>query len=228
LSELRALVVADGELDELALRAALRAGPALVVAADGGARHLAALGRLPDLICGDGDSLGDEIESFRERGVALELHPADKDESDLELALAAVIQRGVLRIDVLGALAGARPEHGVANELMLAAPQLDGSEVVLHHRGSRLRRIGTLGGPGSAELQGAPSDFVSLLAMDDSVSGVVTHGLRFPLRNEPLALGSTRGLSNELTGSNASVITATGRLLIVESPRNPPASGAQP
>jgi thiamine pyrophosphokinase len=217
----RALVVGDGEVDPAALRAAIESTePAtLVVAADGGARHLAAIGRLPDLISGDGDSLGDEIRAFEEKGVRLELHPADKDESDLELAIDAAIRAGARQIDLYGTLAGPRPEHAVANELLLASPSLDGVEVVIHHLGSRFRRIGTRSGPGSAHLRGRATDYVSLLALDDPVSGVVTEGLRFPLRSEPLALGSTRGLSNELTSTSASITTSAGRLLVVETPR---------
>jgi thiamine pyrophosphokinase len=220
-SGVRALVVGDGHVDLASLRAALaEVEPEIfVVAADGGARHLAALGRLPDLICGDGDSLGDEIGTFEVKGVRLELHPADKDESDLELAIDAAIRAGARRIDIHGALAGPRPEHAVANELLLASPSFDGIEVVVHHLGSRLRRIGTRSGPGHASLQGNPTDFVSLLAFDDPVRGVTTDGLRFPLRSEPLALGSTRGLSNELISTSASVATSTGRLLVVETPR---------
>jgi thiamine pyrophosphokinase len=215
-------VVADGEVDRSALRAALTREPApgFVVAADGGARHLDAVRRVPDLICGDGDSLGSELERYRRQGVRLEIHPADKDESDLELALAAAIRAGALAIDVHGALAGARTEHALANELLLGAPFLDGVEVVFHHHGSRLRRIGSVDAAGSATLHGCAGDYVSLLALDDPVSGVVTEGLRFPLRGEPLRLGSTRGLSNELEGSIATLATATGRLLVVESPRN--------
>src|SRR5205823_954221 len=127
---------------------------------DGGARHLAAIGRLPDLICGDGDSLGTEIRSFEERGVRIELFPADKDQSDLELAIEAAIRAGARRIDVHGALAGARPEHAVANELLLASPVLDGAEVVIHHLGSRFRRIGTRSDAGAVTLEGEAGDFV--------------------------------------------------------------------
>jgi thiamine pyrophosphokinase len=217
----RAVVVGDGEVDDAALRAAIESMEpgTLVVAADGGARHLAAIGRLPDLICGDGDSLGDEVHAFEAQGVRLELHPADKDESDLELAIAAAVRAGARHVDIYGALAGPRPEHAVANELLLASGALDGVDVVVHHLGSRFRRIGTRSGQGNAELGGKEGDYVSLLALDDPVRGVVTKGLRFPLRSEPLALGSTRGLSNELISTSASIATSTGRLLLVETPR---------
>ena len=59
---------------------------------------------------------------------------------------------------------------------------------------------------------------MSLLPLDDPVAGITTDGLRYPLRDEPLPLGSTRGLSNELTASQATVTTTRGRLLIAHTP----------
>ena len=60
---IRAVIVADGDVDPDSLRAALAVADGetlLAIGADGGARHLAAAGRQPDLICGDADSLSAE------------------------------------------------------------------------------------------------------------------------------------------------------------------------
>jgi thiamine pyrophosphokinase len=45
---------------------------------------------------------------------------------------------------------------------------------------------------------------------------VTTTGLRFPLRDETLPAGSSRGVSNELTTTSASVALVAGTLLIVQ------------
>jgi thiamine pyrophosphokinase len=47
--------------------------------------------------------------------------------------------------------------------------------------------------------------------------GVTTDGLAFPLRDEPLAAGPARGLSNVRTGAEARVSLRSGSLLIVET-----------
>jgi thiamine pyrophosphokinase len=91
--------------------------------------------------------------------------------------------------------------------------------VTLVGHGARIVRIGSVGGPGHAELEGAPGEYVSLLAIGGDVEGVVTDGLRFPLHDEPLTVGPSRGLSNELLGRRASVSTRRGRLLIVQTSR---------
>lgn len=228
MTHIRAVIVADGDVDQEALRAVLVAGngeSVLAIGADGGARHLEAAGRLPDLVCGDADSLSaDDLRRFREAGTTVELHPADKDESDSELSVRAALARGATRIVICGALGGSRLEHGIANQQLLAGPFLDGLDAVILHGRSSIRRIGTADGPGRLQIHGQTADYVSLLPLDDPVSGITTDGLRYPLRDEPLPLGSTRGLSNELTGEDATVRTDHGRLLVIHTPR-PQATG---
>jgi thiamine pyrophosphokinase len=231
LEHIRAVIVADGEVDQAALRSALEPADGvtiLAIGADGGARHLAAAGHSPDLVVGDLDSLAaDEVAAFRADGTAVDQYPTDKNESDMELAIRAALGRGATSLRIVGALAGARVEHAVANQMLLASPLLDGVDVAILHGGSSVRRIGTSDGPGAIELHGSRADFVSLLPLDDPVSGIATDGLRFPLRGEELPLGSTRGLSNELLGGAAHIASASGRLLVVHTPRSAltPSSG---
>lgn len=223
----RVLVVAHGELDPTLLDAA---GPIdLLIAADGAAARLHAAGRLPDLVVGDGDSLdAADRERLARLGVTFRDAPRDKDESDAELGLIAAIEAGARRITLVGALGGARPEHAIANLLLLADPRLDEIDVVLLAGRSRLRRIGTASGPGRIELGGRTGDLVSLLPLAGPVEGVRTDGLRFPLADERLEPGPARGLSNELVGATATISSRRGRLLVVSTPADVPTEGGSP
>jgi thiamine pyrophosphokinase len=178
------------------------------------------VGLLPDLVVGDGDSL---TTADRDRlvaaGVELRLSSPDKDESDTELCLLAAIEAGATRITIHGAFGGDRPEHTIANLLLLADPRLDGREVELHADGSRITRSGAEDAGGRLDIVGAPGDYVSLFAVGGPVTGVRTAGLRFPLADETLTVGPTRGLSNELEGRDARVESRSGRLLVVVTPR---------
>jgi thiamine pyrophosphokinase len=232
------VIVGDGDVDsaELARLAAPVATAAhvgspppgseaqarpVVLAADGGAARCRTAGIQPDIVIGDLDSLS-PVERTRLQGLGVEIREADssKDESDLELCLAAAIEQGASRITILGGLGVGRPEHSIANLLLLADPRLDGLDVTLVGHGSRVRRIGSQDGPGRAEIAGHVGDLVSLLPLGAAVHGVTTTGLRFPLRSETLHLGPTRGLSNEIVGSQAEVTTVSGSLLVVETPRS--------
>ena len=224
-----AILVGDGDVPT---RAALDAGwPGwaanvdLVIAADGGARKAGRAGLAPDLVVGDGDSLGESgLAEVRAAGIALE--PADpaKDESDLELAVLAAVARGAGHLTVLGALGGPRFDHAIANAWLLAHPALEGRATVLLDARTRIRLLAshTAGeaapeGPAVVILAGRAGDLVSLFPFGGDAAGVTTEGLAYPLRDEPLQVGPARGLSNERTGTEARVSLRTGCLLIVET-----------
>src|SRR5579875_1654977 len=119
---LRAVVVANGTIADLAPLDPLLAGADLVVAADGGARLLLAHGRRPHVVVGDMDSIpAPMLDAWRAGGGETVVFPPAKDETDLELALAYAAEQGAGRIAILGALGG-RVDHQTANLLLLAAP----------------------------------------------------------------------------------------------------------
>ncbi len=69
------------------------------------------------------------------------------------------------------------------------------------------------------ELHGEPGDFVSLLPWGGDAHGVTTEGMRFPLHDEPLPMGPSRGLSNEILGTSAAVTCRAGGLLVIHTRR---------
>mgnify|MGYP001827226079 CR=1 FL=1 len=215
----RAIIVADGDVDmaELGVVAAADPRPRLI-AADAGAGHVLAASLVPDLVLGDLDSLSDpDRRRLEELGVELHVAARDKDESDMELCLVAALDGGARHISLLGARDVVRAEHSIANVLLLADPRLDRviAEIIGH--GSRIRRIGTAEGPGRIDIEGATGDYVSLLPLSPLVRGVSTDGLRVGLRDEELPMGPSRGLSNEMTGPQATVRSERGLLLVVHT-----------
>src|SRR5690348_3859050 len=113
----RAVVVANGTLPDLAPFHGLLETADLVVAADGGAQALLRSGRRADVLLGDFDSLDPAVlEQWRGQGGTTLTFPAEKDQTDLDIALRYVIQQGAGQIAVLGALGG-RLDHELANIL---------------------------------------------------------------------------------------------------------------
>jgi thiamine pyrophosphokinase len=177
---------------------------ATVIAADGGAELARCLGLEVDLVVGDLDS----ISAATLAGIAqVERHAAEKDATDLELALKAALRLEPERILVLGS-AGGRLDHLFGSLLLLAAEayadvQVDaqfGSAAVHVVRGERM-------------LQGDPGDLISLFAVHGPASGVVTHGLVYPLRSETLEPGSSRGVSNVFAAPEARIGLERGVVL---------------
>ena len=102
---MRAVIFVNGTiLDYTQLARWLRPDDYLI-AADGGARHCAALGILPAVLVGDLDSITPELlAEYEQAGVAIERHPPRKDETDLELAVRRAVADGATEILLLGAL----------------------------------------------------------------------------------------------------------------------------
>ncbi|HEX5587839.1 MAG TPA: thiamine diphosphokinase [Acidimicrobiia bacterium] len=184
--------------------------PALVVAADAGLHHAQQLGYRVDVVVGDLDSADPAAVAAAEvAGATIERHPAAKDASDLELALAAALERGSTDIVVLGGHGG-RLDHFLANTLLLASPAFAAVRVEARFDGATVFVVRD-----HLELHGSPGDVLTLLPLGGPAVGVVTSGLRYPLRSETLLPGSTRGLSNELVEPTATIAVADGVLLAV-------------
>ena len=212
---MHAVIVAGGDTDPADARHL--AGADLVIAADGGAAFLEAIGRRPDMLVGDLDSVDAALaKRLAAAGVAVERHPAAKDATDAELAIDRAVDAGARRITVIGAFAGKRLDHELANLLLLTdrawATATDDLRMV---RGGTTVRA--LHGPGRLEIEAGPGATVSLLPLGGDAAGVATTGLRFPLNGEPLRLGRSRGLSNEVVEPRASVALEAGVLLVVET-----------
>jgi thiamine pyrophosphokinase len=191
------------------------------VAADGGWDKAASLSLRPNLLVGDADSLPQaRFAALAEEGVPIERSPTDKDESDAELALLAALRRGATHVTVLGALGGKRFDHALANVGLLSLPDPEDAEVELLDGATRVRLVrapATGGGAVSYPLAGATGDLVSLLPLGVPAVGVTTDGLKYPLRDETLALGPARGLSNVRIAADAGVTLRGGCLLVIET-----------
>lgn len=208
-----ALIFANGEAADGALvrRTLARAGAALIVAVDGGARVAARFGVRVQVVIGDMDSLAaPELEALAAAGAEVHRHPAEKDETDLELALKFVAAQGIRYIRVLGAMGG-RLDQTVSNIYLLALPELAGFDVRLVDGVQE----SWLMHPGENVVAGAPGDTLSLLPLSDAVYGVRTANLQYPLRDETLTFGPARGISNVMQADEAKVWFREGRLLAV-------------
>jgi thiamine pyrophosphokinase len=210
----RAVIIADGRSDAAALRAAALPRT-LVIGADGGAQRARLAGVHVDLVVGDLDSLApDALSALVADGAEVIRANADKDESDTELCILTALDRGATSIRLLGALGGSRLDHELANVALLAHPRLDGIDAAIVDGTTTIRRLGTVSGPGSATILGAPGDVVTLLPIG-RVDAVTTSRLRYPLHAESLTPGPARGLSNVMLDDSAEVHTVRGCLLLI-------------
>jgi thiamine pyrophosphokinase len=184
---------------------------AYVIAADSGLAQAVALGRRVDLAVGDFDSV--DLVALRhaeDAGARIERHPRAKDETDLELGLAAAHARDAKHVVIVGGHGG-RVDHFLAGALLLASPRFAAMRIEAHMGRAHLHVVRD-----EVELRGAAGDLVSLLPVGGDAVGVRTEGLAYPLHGETLQVGSTRGVSNVFDAAVASVELASGVLLVVQ------------
>ena len=190
--------------------------PAWVAAADSGLDHAYALGLEPDLVVGDMDSVSEAgLARARAAGVQIELHPVDKDATDLEPAIDAVAAAGFARAKIIGGTGG-RLSHTLANALILTVDRGIRLEWLTSHA-----RISALRSGETGTFDRAEGTLLSLFPIGDRVICSST-GLRWPLAPVELVAGSTRGISNEILAADEATVSVTAGCILLVHERNQP------
>ena len=185
----------------------LTPGPGdLVIAADGGFAALEGLGRSPDLVVGDFDSLGHRPD--HPHVVAL---PVEKDDTDMHSAIRLGWERGYRAFRLYGGTGG-RIDHTLANIQSLAW--------LASQRGR-----GWLVGPdwtatvlsdgGALTLEAGRQGMVSVFCLGDRAEGVDIQGLKYGLSDGVLTADYPLGVSNSFLGRESRVSVRRGKLLVL-------------
>lgn len=176
----------------------------LVIAADGGLAHLQTLGRKPDVILGDFDSLGYVPKDSR-------VFPVEKDDTDSMLAVRHGLAAGCDHFLLYGTLDGPRLDHTIANFQTLqfladrhATGYLIGTDYI-----ATVIKNGTIRFPETA------TGILSVFCMGKDASGVTLTGLKYNLDQGTLHAGHPLGVSNHFTGKPATITVKDGSLLVL-------------
>jgi thiamine pyrophosphokinase len=167
-----------------------------LIGVDGGTRLARKLGLKLDLIIGDFDSLPRPTKGNVIYKVSQEL-------TDTEFALEYCLKHGYKDVVLVGIL-GSRLDHFLANIFLgyrFNLTIIEGKQT-LYFVSSKIN------------LAGKKGDLISLIPLSDCL-GVTTEGLEWPLQGETLKVGTSRGISNVMTGKSARVSLEKGRLLVV-------------
>lgn len=209
---MRAVIAAAGEVPPEGHdgRVALLSDADLVVAADSGLGACVAHDIWPHVLIGDLDSVEAEmLAQARERAVTIIEHPTDKDVTDLQLAIEHAVAAGATVVQVLAPF-GSRIDHELANLAHLASHRYASLDVSAH---DGRRSVWVV--RGQRRLTEPVGTTLSLLPWGGDATGVTTAGLRWPLRDERLAFGATRGVSNVCAEPLQTVEVASGVVLAI-------------
>jgi thiamine pyrophosphokinase len=182
---------------------------ALIIAADGGARHTETLGITPNIILGDFDSLG-----YAPAGA--EIFPVEKDDTDAMLAIKKGLELGCREFVLYGSLDGPRLEHTVANFQALQ---------YLADRGAKgtlvgLRQIVTLLQNEMCHFPACFEGYLSVFCLGADARGVDIRSLQYEVENATLTAGFPLGVSNRFVGKAATISVRDGSLLLIWERKN--------
>jgi thiamine pyrophosphokinase len=208
----KCIIIGNGEIKDYPQHISYIDEGDCIICADGGGRHALAMGLEPDYLMGDFDSLDPNLFE-RLKGLAnppeLLKFPADKDKSDSELAVDFALSLKPDSIIIMGGT-GSRLDHTLANITMLAKLPDVNIHVVNDNNDLYLTND-------RAVIKGKPGDEVSILPLTPVVKGVTTKGLKWPLVNKTIEMGSSLGVSNVLLEDEAEFTLTEGKLLVLRS-----------
>jgi thiamine pyrophosphokinase len=183
----------------------------LLVAADGGVALCLEAGRAPDVCVGDLDSAPeDALGRAIALGTQIRRHPAEKSESDLDLAVALVRERETRSVVFTAAFSG-RIDHTLAGfgtllraaDLSAMADEPDWKAYALdaNHRPELV-------------LDEPRGTVLSVFSLSGDAR-VTIGGVAYPLSEHRMPPLSSLGLSNEATTSPQRITVSSGSVLVV-------------
>lgn len=205
---MKAFIYAGGEVNVQNLTEHPK-GDDLRIAADGGYNTAEDLGESIDVLVGDLDSITGEIPEK----VELIKVPAEKDFSDLQLAINVALEKGADEIVIIGGLSG-RLDHTLANIALL--PTLAAMRVHAHINDgfNRVRYLNS----SSTLIARSHYKYLSLIPISEKLRGVSIEGCKYPLKNATLTKREpTLTISNEIEGNCALISVRKGECYVIES-----------
>lgn len=184
----------------------------LVIAADAGYLTAKKMGVTPDILLGDFDTLG---EANIPDGIECLRVPAEKNDTDTQLAAKVAIERGAGEIVIVGGMSG-RIDHTLSTLAILEDlwERKEGRIYVTLTDGKNrvrfLRNSGTI-------LPRSQYRFFSLIAADEVVKGVSIDGCKYPLKNGRISRRHQWAVSNEITGNCTLIEIKRGGVWVIES-----------
>lgn len=183
-----------------------------IICADGGTNLALKYGLTPDVIIGDLDSLSEEVQKkLKNTQVEWVTFPKEKNETDSELALQFAVKKGYKELLIFGFF-GSRLDHMLTNLFALDFLYKHAIKTTFIEGTQEISLI-----TDTLKVTGKPGDLVSLIPFKDDVENVITKDLQYPLKNETLFFGRSRGISNVMSKSVAEISVKKGMLLIIHT-----------
>lgn len=212
-----AVICAGGPADELADFATLKNNDEIIfIGADKGAIYLIESGILPDVAIGDFDSLSpEEFSKLKNQVASVKVAPAEKNETDTDLAIDESLTFEPDHI-VLTGVTGGRLDHFMAVLNSVYRFQTDNPSIqfTIRNKWNEMKLLT----PGITKLtKDRQFPYVSFFAFQGSVEHVTLAGMKYNVGDETIEMGISRFTSNEVLDEQGSISFTSGICLLIRS-----------
>ncbi len=201
--------------DSFALEQLKIINPDIIVGVDKGAEFLYRHRIIPHAIVGDFDSVDPSVVAFyrEQQGVGVRQFPAEKDETDTELAVGMAIKHELEGLWILGAT-GTRLDHVMGNLQILRLALDAGVRAYILDSHNKIYLAKKEACITKCEQFG---QYFSLFAFGGDVEDLSIEGAKYPLQDYFLSTNNSRCVSNEVEDEKVVIRFQSGTLLIMET-----------
>lgn len=206
---MQGLIIGSGNSLEKGKLELLMGRSDLIICADGGMNYLFKMGRLPDLILGDCDSISQEVLDYIEKNsIPIERFPVMKDYTDTELAIEYAINKGCKDITLTG-VTGTRLDHTLGNIYLLDYIREQGVIGKIVDNNNTIYLIDDY-----FEIESKEDAYISLIPITSDGIKVSLSGFLYKLDKEYIKFATTKGISNQLTEEKGYINIHSGKALL--------------
>ena len=204
---MRAFVFGGGEIFPEYIEEKVQEGD-VVVCADSVYQNALAMGVKVDVLVGDFDSLNDVPDGKFE----LVRVPAEKDQTDTQLAVDIALERGADEIIIVCSTSG-RADHAISAMAILEYLYEKRVPAVLVNGQNRVRFVRD----GGTIIVRSAYKYFSVLTLDKIAKKVSIEGGKYPLVKKDIGRGFQFAVSNEIVKNAALITVKKGSVYIIES-----------
>lgn len=209
---MKGLIISSGNISDYKLLENLIKSHEFILCADGGIRHLMKVNAIPHLLIGDLDSVYETgLDYINKNHIKVVKHPVMKDETDTELAIDYLIDKGFDEITLVG-VTGSRMDHTLSNILLLKRLNDKGIKGELIDGFNTIYFIDK-----ELKLKKEKDFYTSVIPTSNEGAIVTLQGFLYPLDNHHIQFGSTLGVSNQIVEDYGIIKIIEGECLIISS-----------
>lgn len=198
---MRAVIIGGGSITDYKYIRSKISADDYVICADGGYDHARVLRVSPDILIGDFDS----IKALPEDTKKIK-YPVRKDFTDGEIAVKYALEHGFDDVLLLG-MTGDRADHTITDILLLT--QCKSGAVIDDNNEIYLLR-------GRLCLNGSAGETISIVPIFGNLEGITSENLEYPLNDETLYFGESRGVSNVMLSNSCTITAKKGMGLVIK------------